>query len=137
MNYLSVENLSKNYGEKTLFENLNFGLSRGDKFALIANNGTGKTTLLKIIAGKDTPDAGGVAFKNGVRIGFLEQEPQFNESQSINELLIFLEDLATSSFSLSSTANTAVAFSALCSPGIPSITLSPSEGPCHANMKRL
>ena len=87
MNYLSVENLSKNYGEKTLFENLNFGLSRGDKFALIANNGTGKTTLLKIIAGKDTPDAGGVAFKNGVRIGFLEQEPQFNESQSINELL--------------------------------------------------
>ena len=67
MNYLSVENLGKNYGERVLFEGLTFGLSQGDKMALIANNGTGKSSMLKIIAGADVSDEGSVTLRNGIR----------------------------------------------------------------------
>ena len=87
MNYLSVENISKSFGERVLFEGLNFGLNYGDKVALIANNGSGKTSMLKIIAGKDVPGTGKVTVRNGIRIGYLEQEPVFNEKYTINELL--------------------------------------------------
>ena len=87
MNYLSVENISKSFGERVLFEGLNFGLNYGDKVALIANNGSGKTSMLKIIAGKDVPGSGKVTVRNGIRIGYLEQEPIFNEKYTINELL--------------------------------------------------
>ena len=87
MNYLSVENISKSFGERVLFEGLNFGLNYGDKVALIANNGSGKTSMLKIIAGKDVPGTGKVTVRNGIRIGYLEQEPVFNEKFTINELL--------------------------------------------------
>ena len=87
MNYLSVENISKSFGERVLFEGLNFGLNYGDKVALIANNGSGKTCMLKIIAGKDVPGTGKVTLRNGIRIGYLEQEPIFNDKYTINELL--------------------------------------------------
>jgi ABC transport system ATP-binding/permease protein len=87
VNYVSVENLEKNLGERILFADLNFGLSKGDKMALVANNGTGKSSLLKIMTGKDQPSAGKVVFRNGIRFGFLEQEPDFNESVSISELI--------------------------------------------------
>ena len=87
MNYISVENLEKNIGERILFSDLNFGLSKGDKMALVANNGTGKSSLLKIMTGKDIPSAGKVVFRNGVRYGYLEQEPDFNENVSISELI--------------------------------------------------
>ena len=87
MNYLSVENISKSFGERVLFEGLNFGLNYGDKVALIANNGSGKTSMLKIIAGKDVSGTGKVTVRNGIRIGYLEQEPVFNEKFTINELL--------------------------------------------------
>lgn len=87
MNYLSVENISKSFGERVLFEGLYFGLNYGDKVALIANNGSGKTSMLKIIAGKDVPGTGKVTLRNGIRIGYLEQEPVFNEKFTINELL--------------------------------------------------
>ena len=70
-----------------LFEGLNFGLNYGDKVALIANNGSGKTSMLKIIAAKDVPGTGKVTVRNGIRIGYLEQEPIFNEKYTINELL--------------------------------------------------
>jgi len=70
-----------------LFEGLNFGLNYGDKVALIANNGSGKTSMLKIIAGKDVSGTGKVTVRNGIRIGYLEQEPVFNEKFTINELL--------------------------------------------------
>ena len=60
MNYLSAENLSKAYGDKTLFEGLSFELHKGEKTALIANNGTGKSTLLRILAGKEIADSGQV-----------------------------------------------------------------------------
>lgn len=87
MNYLSVENLEKNYGERVLFEGLTFGLSQGDKMALIANNGTGKTSLLKIIAGYDVPNQGKVTLRKGIRIGYLDQQPDFDENLSIKELI--------------------------------------------------
>ncbi|MCH8902626.1 MAG: ABC-F family ATP-binding cassette domain-containing protein [Bacteroidetes bacterium] len=87
MNYLSVENLSVNFGEKVLFEDLTFGLSKGDKVALIANNGVGKSTLLKILAGKDIPNSGTIEVRNGIKIGFLAQAPDFNEDITINELI--------------------------------------------------
>jgi len=87
LNYLSVENISKSFGERVLFDGLNFGLNYGDKVALIANNGSGKTSMLKIIAAKDVPGTGKVTVRNGIRIGYLEQEPIFNEKYTINELL--------------------------------------------------
>jgi ATP-binding cassette subfamily F protein uup len=87
LNYLSVENISKSFGERVLFSGLSFGLNFGDKVALIANNGTGKTSMLKIIAGKDISDSGNITIRNGIRIGYLEQEPIFNDDYSVNELL--------------------------------------------------
>jgi len=87
MNYLSVENLGKNYGERVLFEGLTFGLSQGDKMALIANNGTGKSSMLKIIAGADVSDEGSVTLRNGIRTGYLSQEPNFDNSLTIEKLI--------------------------------------------------
>ncbi|SHE38895.1 ATP-binding cassette, subfamily F, uup [Fodinibius roseus] len=87
MTYLSTENLAKNYGIKVLFEDLSFGISKGDKTALIAENGTGKSTLLKILAGKETPDAGKVMIQNDVSIGFLEQDPQLDEGKTIRSYI--------------------------------------------------
>ena len=75
MNYLSIDRLSKGFGERTLFENVSFGLAQGDKVAFVANNGTGKSTLLKILAGKDIPDSGEFNFRDGIRVAYLEQEP--------------------------------------------------------------
>ena len=87
LNYLSVENISKSFGERVLFEGLSFGLSYGDKVALIANNGTGKTSMLKIIAGYDVSDTGKITLRNGIRVGYLEQEPVFRDDYTINDLL--------------------------------------------------
>ena len=83
MNYLSVEDVSKMYGEKVLFSNLTFGLSRGDKVGLIARNGTGKTTLLKILAGDEEPDSGTVVFRKDIKVGLLMQEAHFEPSLSV------------------------------------------------------
>lgn len=88
MTYLTVENLSKSFGVKQLFENLTFGLSRGDKTALVAPNGTGKSTLLKIIAGEETPDTGEVMIQNNVRVGYLEQVPELDPGMTIQEFLL-------------------------------------------------
>src|SRR6056300_1002280 len=87
MNYLSVEHLEKNLGERVLFTDLNFGLSKGDKMALVANNGTGKSSLLRIIAGEDQPSEGKVVFRNGIRFGYLPQEANFEPEIRISELI--------------------------------------------------
>lgn len=87
MTYLSVENLSKNYGLKTLFQDITFGISKGDKTALIAQNGTGKSTLLNILAGKDKQDSGEVMIRNGIRISLLDQEPELDDALTINEYI--------------------------------------------------
>lgn len=73
MNYLSVENLSKHYGENLLFENVNFGIEKGQKVALIAKNGTGKTTLLNILMGKDIADGGKVTLRGDIQVAYLPQ----------------------------------------------------------------
>ena len=70
MNYLSVENLKRSYGERVLFEDLCFGISKGQKVALVARNGTGKTSLLNIIAGLEPPEAGEVVKRRELRMGF-------------------------------------------------------------------
>jgi ABC transport system ATP-binding/permease protein len=85
MNYLSVENISKKYAEKLLFENLSFGIEKGKKIALVAPNGTGKTSLLNILAGIEKPDTGQVVVRNGIRIALLEQEPVFNPELTVLE----------------------------------------------------
>ncbi len=87
MNHLSAQNLSKTFGEKELFSDLNFGLHKGEKTALIANNGTGKSTLLKILAGKETADAGKVTLREGIKVAFLDQDPQFQKGLTIDELI--------------------------------------------------
>jgi len=91
MNYLSVENIAKSYGERVLFENLSFGINQGQKIALVAKNGTGKTSLLKIITGKDTPDNGKIVMRKGLKIAFLSQNPELNPELTIEES-IFASD---------------------------------------------
>lgn len=85
MNYLSVENLSKSYGDRVLFENLTFGIEKGQKVALVARNGTGKSSLFKILVSQETPDAGTISFNKEVRIGFLAQEHGLEDELSILE----------------------------------------------------
>ena len=82
--YLQIENISKSYGPKILFENIGFNINEGDKIALIAPNGTGKTSLMRILAGKDKSDSGGkIMFLKDIRIAFLEQEYPFDPEKSI------------------------------------------------------
>lgn len=83
ISYLQVENLSKSYGDLTLFEDISFGVGQGQKIALIAKNGTGKTSLLNIIAGVDTQDTGEVIFRNDLKIGYLPQNPVLKNSNTV------------------------------------------------------
>ena len=85
ISYLQVENLSKRFGEQVLFEKISFGIGKGQKVALIAKNGIGKSTLLGIIAGKDTGETGSVIFRNDISVGFLEQDPQLNVDNTVFE----------------------------------------------------
>ncbi len=95
MNYVSVENISKSYGDKVLFQKISFGLNRGDKVALVARNGTGKTTLLNILKGKEIPDEGRVSFRKEITIEFLDQEPVFNEELSVIDTLLTAKNKMT------------------------------------------
>ena len=83
VSYLQIENLTKSFGDNLLFENISFGISDNQRVALIAKNGTGKTTLLNIIAGKEDYDAGLISFKRDLRIGYLEQSPDFPKNLSV------------------------------------------------------
>ena len=77
VSYLQAENITKSFGDLVLFENLSFGISAGQRVALIAKNGTGKTTLLNIINGTEDCDSGSVIFRNSLRISYLEQDPNY------------------------------------------------------------
>ena len=88
MNYFSAENLSKSFGEQLLFEELTFGLARGDKTAFVARNGTGKTTLLRILMGKMDSDTGEFTFRKGIKTAFLEQSPELDGSLTIDQLIL-------------------------------------------------
>ncbi|MEI6507551.1 MAG: ABC-F family ATP-binding cassette domain-containing protein [Bacteroidota bacterium] len=87
MNYLRAENLSKHYGERTLFENITISIEQGQKVALIAKNGTGKTSLLNIIAGNDIPDSGNIVISKEISIAFLEQEPPLPDTFTVWDTL--------------------------------------------------
>ena len=87
--YLQIENISKSYGPKVLFEHIDFNINEGDKVALIAPNGTGKTSLLRILAGKDASDSGGkVLFLKDIRIAFLEQDYAFDPDKSVHDQIM-------------------------------------------------
>ena len=85
MNYISVENISKSYGELTLFENLSFGINKGQKIALIAKNGAGKTSILNIIAGLDTPNQGQVSSSKDLFMVYLSQDDHFEDHLTVEE----------------------------------------------------
>ncbi len=91
MNLVSVENISKSYGERRLFSDLSFGINKDQKIALIAENGTGKTSILDIISGRENPDSGQVNFRKGTRISYLEQDPKLDPQLTIEEA-IFASD---------------------------------------------
>lgn len=91
MNYLSVENISKSFGERTLFENISFGINKDQKVAFVAKNGTGKTSILKIITGEDMPDTGQVVVRKDIKMAFLPQEPNLDPELTIEES-IFASD---------------------------------------------
>ena len=93
--YLQVENISKSYGHKVLFENISFNINEGDKIALIAPNGTGKTSLLKILAGHDSPDNGGsIKYLKNIVTAYLEQESVLDPNKTIIEQVISKVDLS-------------------------------------------
>ena len=91
MNYASIENISKSFGERIIFKDLSFGINEGQKIGLIAKNGTGKTSLLKILSGEDQPDQGEVNYRKSIKTAFLPQEPNLNPNLSIEET-IFASD---------------------------------------------
>lgn len=83
--YLQIEDLTKSYGDRILFDSVTFGVNQGDKIGLIAKNGTGKTTLLRIIAGIEAPDRGNVTFRADIRTGIVQQTPEFNPDSTVLE----------------------------------------------------
>ncbi|WP_026839494.1 ABC-F family ATP-binding cassette domain-containing protein [Gillisia sp. JM1] len=91
MNYLSVENIAKSFGEVGLFSNISFGINEGQKVGFVAKNGSGKTTLLHILAGTETPDDGRVVYRKGITSAFLAQEPDLDPNLTVEET-IFASD---------------------------------------------
>jgi len=92
MNYLTVENISKAYGDRVLFEDLSFGINKDQKIAFVAKNGSGKTSILNIVAGKDTPDSGQVVSRKGIHIAYLSQDHDFDADNTIEETIFATEN---------------------------------------------
>jgi ATP-binding cassette subfamily F protein uup len=92
VNYISVENISKSYGDRTLFKNLSFGINKNQKVAFVAKNGTGKTSILNIIAGLDTPDEGQVIQRKDIQIAYLSQNQIFDDSLTIEQTIFETEN---------------------------------------------
>lgn len=92
LNYLTVENISKSYGERELFSDLSFSIHKDEKIAFVAKNGSGKTSILNILSGADTPDSGQVVIRNGLKVSFLSQAPNFDAHKTVEDA-IFNADL--------------------------------------------
>lgn len=95
MNYLSVENISKAFGARTLFKDLSFGIDEGQKVALVAKNGTGKTSILEMLAGREQPDSGQVTFRKGIKVGYLTQDPELIDGTTILDNVLAVDNPAT------------------------------------------
>ncbi|MDD4610221.1 MAG: ATP-binding cassette domain-containing protein, partial [Bacteroidaceae bacterium] len=89
ISYMQVENLTKSFGDRVLFEDISFTIGAAQRVGLIAANGNGKTTLLNIIAGKESKDSGAVIFRNDVSVGYLEQSPQYPADLSVLEACFY------------------------------------------------
>lgn len=92
LNYLNVENISKSYGEVTLFMGITFSIHKGQKIAFIAKNGTGKTSILKIISGEDSSDSGNITYRKNIAVSFLSQDPKFDDSLTIEQSIFNSEN---------------------------------------------
>jgi ATP-binding cassette subfamily F protein uup len=92
MNYIIAENISKSFGERTLFKNIDFSLNSGDKIGLIAKNGAGKTSFIKILTKEDTSDTGSLIIQQGVRIGYLPQVPNLPEESTIIDAILLADN---------------------------------------------
>lgn len=92
MNYLSVENIAKSYGERVLFRDISFGINEGQKVGFVAKNGTGKTSLLNILAGLDSPDEGQVVYRKNITTAFLSQEPDLDPYLTVEETIFSSEN---------------------------------------------
>ncbi len=88
MNYLTVENIAKSYGELTLFENISFSVHKDQKIAFIAKNGTGKTSILNILSGDDVADAGVITYRKDITVAFLSQDPKFDKKLTIEDTIL-------------------------------------------------
>ena len=88
MNYITVENVSRAYGERVLFENISLGINQGQKIGFVAKNGLGKTSLLNIIARQEQPDKGQVNYRNGLKTAFLSQEPNLSGEITIEQAIL-------------------------------------------------
>ena len=86
--YLQVEDLTKSYGDRMLFDSITFGVNEGDKIGVIAKNGTGKSTLLRLLSGYESPDSGAITFRNDLRVGFLDQSPIFEPGTTLMSNLL-------------------------------------------------
>lgn len=95
ISYLQIENLTKSIGDRILFDSITFGVNEGDKIGVVAKNGTGKTTLLRIIAGKDSADDGNITFRNGLKVGILEQSPSFPDGATVIEACLSADNPTT------------------------------------------
>lgn len=95
MNYLSAENIGKNLGERWLFKNLTFGILQGEKVALIGSNGSGKSSMLNMIIGKSDIDGGEISIRKDIRVGYLDQEPDFQAGQTVMETIFAIENSNT------------------------------------------
>lgn len=91
MNYVSAENLTKSFGVKVLFQNINFNVNEGDKIAIVAKNGSGKSTLLKILMGKEIADGGDVVINKDIQVVLFDQEIDFDPTLSVDEFMMTLD----------------------------------------------
>jgi ABC transport system ATP-binding/permease protein len=87
VNYLSAENISKSFNDRWLFKDLSLGIGQGEKYAFVGNNGVGKSTLLKILTGELAPDSGTVVIRDGIRLGYLTQQPSVDENLMVKDIL--------------------------------------------------
>ena len=90
MNFLSVESVTKSYGDRVLFSDVSFGIDQGQKVAIVAKNGAGKTTLLNCLMGKESTDSGNIVFRNDVQVAFMEQAESLPLNKTIYEVIYCL-----------------------------------------------